>query len=241
LTTLFISDLHLDASRPAATQRFIEFLHGEARNAEALYILGDLFEYWLGDDAPTPAGLEVAPELAMLAASGVPCHFMHGNRDFLLGKDYAARCVMQLLGETEQVDLYGRPTLLLHGDSLCTDDLVYQQVRRMVRDPAWQAALLAKTPQERAQFALESRAQSATHQAAADMAIMDVNDDAVCQAFEHAGVRHMIHGHTHRPKVHRHALRDGSGERIVLGDWYEQGSVLRVDERGARLEVLAFG
>jgi UDP-2,3-diacylglucosamine hydrolase len=240
VATLFISDLHLDAARPAATQSFIEFLRGEAREAQALYILGDLFEYWLGDDAPTPAGLAVAPELTALSASGVPCHFMHGNRDFLLGEGFAQQCGMSLLGEELVVDLYGRPTVLLHGDTLCTDDVVYQQVRAMVREPVWQADLLAKTPAERARFAMEARTASAEHQASAAMDIMDVNQGAVREAFERTGVRHMIHGHTHRPAVHEVPLGNVTGERIVLGDWYEQGSVLRVDADGARLEARPF-
>jgi UDP-2,3-diacylglucosamine hydrolase len=240
VTTLFISDLHLDQSRPAATRLFVDFLRGEARSAEALYILGDLFEYWLGDDAPTAAGEEVAGELAALAQAGVPVLFMHGNRDFLLGSNYAALAGMNLLAEEVVVNLYGRPTLLLHGDSLCTDDVVYQQVRRMVRDPAWQADLLAKTPQERARFAREARQQSAEHQSAASMEIMDVNSQAVRAAFARQEVQHMIHGHTHRPAVHRHELDEGDGERIVLGDWYEQGSVLRVDAGGAYLESRPF-
>lgn len=240
MTTLFISDLHLDDGRPEATRCFFDFLRGEARRAESLYILGDLFEYWLGDDAPTRTGLQVADELSTLSASGVPCHFMHGNRDFMLGEDYAREAGLRLLGEETVVDLYGRLTLLLHGDSLCTDDLVYQQVRRMVRDPQWQASLLRKSPDERAQFARKARAQSAEHQALSSMEIMDVNAQTVRETFERSGVRHMIHGHTHRPAVHQHTWDKGSGERIVLGDWYEQGSVLRVDAAGARLDVLVY-
>lgn len=240
MTTLFISDLHLDAARPRATGLFLEFLATEARQAEALYILGDLFEYWLGDDAPTPAGRLAGEGLAEVAAKGVPCYFMHGNRDFMLGEEFAGKAGFKLLEEEIVIDLYGRPTLLLHGDSLCTDDVVYQQVRRMVRDPAWQADMLRKSPQERATLAIESREKSAEHMAAASMEIMDVNDGAVVEAFQRAGVRHMIHGHTHRPAVHQHQLPEGVAERIVLGDWYEQGSVLRVSPAGAALDSLSF-
>jgi len=239
VTTLFISDLHLDDQRPETTELFLAFLREQAVHAEALYILGDLFEYWLGDDAPTPAGQVSAQGLAELTGLGVPCYFLHGNRDFLLGAEYAAMAGISLLAEEVVVDLYGRPTLLLHGDTLCTDDVAYQQVRKMVRDPQWQADMLSKTPQERAQLAMQARAESAEHQAGADMEIMAVNQDAVTQAFQDAGVRHMIPGHTHRPAVHQHSLDSGSGERIVLGDWYEQGSVLRVTPNGAELRSLA--
>lgn len=240
MATLFISDLHLDDSRPQATRCFLEFLQADAQTADALYILGDLFEYWLGDDAPTPAGLEAAGGLARLSNQGVPCYFTHGNRDFLLGEDYAARAGLCLLEEETVIDLYGRPTLLLHGDSLCTDDVIYQQVRQMVRDPAWQADMLRKTPQERAQFAIDAREQSAEHQAAASIEIMDVNDREVTAAFERHGVRHMIHGHTHRPAIHDHPLDEGTAQRVVLGDWYEQGSVLVATRAGADLQTLSF-
>jgi len=239
VATLFISDLHLDDRRPAAIRLLLEFITAEAMRAEALYILGDLFEYWLGDDAPTAAGREVAAGLARLAAAGVTSCFMHGNRDFLVGNDYARQAGLTLLDEEVVVDLYGRPTLLLHGDSLCTDDHAYQNVRRMVRDPAWQADFLARTPEERARFALEAREQSRAYQASASTEIMDVNADAVRAAFRRHGVRHMIHGHTHRPAIHRHPLPDGTAERIVLGDWYTQGSVLEVTPAGAELRTLS--
>lgn len=238
MASLFISDLHLDDGRPAATNLFLNFLETDAANAEALYILGDLFEYWLGDDAPTSAGLKAAEGLSRLAAADVPCYFMHGNRDFLLADEYAGHAGLILLDEEAVVDLYGCPTLLLHGDSLCTDDHAYQKVRQMVRDPAWQAEFLTRTPQDRARFALEAREQSIEYQSAASMEIMDVNSDAVTSAFQRHNVRHMIHGHTHRPAVHRHPLPDGEGRRTVLGDWYAQGSVLRVTPEGAELEFL---
>ncbi len=242
MTTLFISDLHLDDKRPDATECFLRFMRDEVPAAEALYILGDLFEYWLGDDAPTPVGQATAGAIRAVSDVGVPCYFTHGNRDFLLGETFAGTAGMALLDEETVVDLYGRPTVLLHGDTLCTDDVGYQQVRVMLRDPAWQASFLQKTPQERIQVALEARELSAEYKQGVAMDIMDVNADAVAAAFARNGVRHMIHGHTHRPAVHELALEDGSAaERIVLGDWYEQGSVLRVDADGAVLETRALG
>ncbi len=240
MTTLFISDLHLDDKRPAATRLFLEFLAGEAASADALYILGDLFEYWLGDDAPTPTGQHVATALSQLSGSGVPCHFLHGNRDFLLGKTFATQAGLNLLDEEWIIDLYGKRVLLLHGDSLCTDDTGYQQVRQVLRDPQWQAEFLTKTPEQRIQTALEFRELSIEYQQGISMEIMDVNADAVTDAFERHGVTQMIHGHTHRPAIHAVDLPDGQGERIVLGDWYEHGSVLRVTPEGTDLSALPF-
>lgn len=231
--TLFVSDLHLDEARPEATRQFLEFLQGPARAAQALYILGDLFEYWLGDDAPTPAGRAVAAALGTVAKAGVNCHFLHGNRDFLLGNGFAQAAGLQLLDEELVVDLYGRPTLLLHGDTLCTDDVEYQNIRVLLRNPDWQADFLAKTPEERVRIALEARELSAEHKSGVSMEIMDVNQQAVTDAFNRHGVKHMIHGHTHRPATHQHALDGGTAERIVLADWYENGSVLRVDQSGS--------
>ena len=238
MTTLFISDLHLGDARPAATELLMDFLRGEARQADALYILGDLFEYWLGDDAPSQTGLQVADGLSRVSGSGVPCYFMHGNRDFLLAEDYARRAGLELLEEEVVVDLYGQPTLLLHGDSLCTDDVAYQQFRTMVRNPQWQKEFLQRSLQERINLAMDAREKSAEHKQGVSMEIMDANDGAVTSAFERHAVRHMIHGHTHRPAIHNHPLTNGTGERIVLGDWYEQGSVLRVTEHGRDLDTL---
>ncbi|MEE4174167.1 MAG: UDP-2,3-diacylglucosamine diphosphatase [Xanthomonadales bacterium] len=237
MATLFISDLHLDDRRPDATASFLAFLEREAAEADALYILGDLFEYWLGDDAPTPVGQAVAPALKAVADSGVPIAFAHGNRDFLLGERYAEAAGMRLLPEEHVVDLYGAPTLLLHGDTLCTDDVEYQQVRTMLRNPEWQAEFLRKTPQERVEAALKAREMSAEHQAGVSMDIMDVNAGAVQDALARHGVRHMIHGHTHRPAVHE----AGGHQRIVLGDWYDQGSVLTLSAEGLRLDALPYG
>lgn len=235
MSTLFISDLHLEDGRPEISEWLLAFLSGPARSAEALYILGDLFEYWIGDDALSGTAAALVDHTARLAGDGLKMYFQHGNRDFLLGGDYAARAGFELLPEAVVVDLHGTPTLLLHGDSLCTDDAQYQSVRAQTRDPAWQAAILAKSVEERIALAREARDASAAHKDAASMEIMDVNEDAVRQAFAEHGVTRMIHGHTHRPAVHRHELGGGmSGERIVLADWYEKGSYLEVSPDGAR-------
>jgi UDP-2,3-diacylglucosamine hydrolase len=233
--TLFLSDLHLEDRRPEALPWLLAFLTGPARKAAAVYILGDLFEYWIGDDAPPQAAVELAERTAALDAAGVACHFVHGNRDFLLGQAYADRARLRLLPETCVVNLYGRPTLILHGDTLCTDDVEYQAFRRQSRDPSWQASVLALPVEQRLRMAREARDASRAHTGAAAMEIMDVNPGAVREAFAAHGVRHMIHGHTHRPAVHRHDLGGGAeGERIVLADWYDHGSYLEVTAAGAR-------
>ena len=240
MSTLFVSDLHLDPDRPEITALFGRFLDGEARGADALYILGDLFEAWVGDDDPSEAGAFVADRLRALAESGVPTFFIRGNRDFLLGDTYAARCGMTLLDDPTVVDLYGTPTLLLHGDLLCTDDNAYQQFRTQTRDPQWQAQFLAQPLAARLAFAAQARAASQARYGelvAKGMAesVGDVAPATVQAWFERFGVRRMIHGHTHRPAIHD----EGSGRtRIVLGDWYEQGSVLRVSADGCDLATL---
>jgi UDP-2,3-diacylglucosamine hydrolase len=228
MNTLFISDLHLDDRRPETTAVFLQFLQDEVVNAEALFILGDLFEYWLGDDAPTNCGIQVAAALSLWAEKGIPCFFMHGNRDFLLQQDYASQAGLTLLPEEHVIDLYGERVLLMHGDSLCTDDIPYQQFRAMVRNPVWQEALLSKTPQERLQMAMQALDGSAEHKGTVSMDIMDVNSAEVTAAFERHGVSKMIHGHTHRPATHELEINGKAAQRIVLGDWYTQSSVLRV-------------
>ena len=240
MTTLFIADLHLDPERPAITELFGHFVDGEARDADALYILGDLFEAWVGDNDPSEAGAFVAERLRALTASGVPAYFIRGNRDFLLGNDYASRSGMILLDEPLVVDLHGTPTVILHGDLLCTDDVAYQQFRAQTRDPRWQAQFLAQPLEARLAFAAQARAASKARygelvSAGTAEVVGDVAKDAVDQLFERSCVARMIHGHTHRPAIHD----EGQGRtRIVLGDWYEQGSVLRVSEDGVELASL---
>lgn len=243
MTTLFISDLHLDAERPHITDLFGRFLDGEARGADALYILGDLFEAWIGDDDPSDTATFVAERLRAVANAGTPVSFMHGNRDFLVGSDYARRAGMRILPDPSVIQLYGRPTLLMHGDTLCTDDVAYQQFRSQTRNPAWQAQFLSQPLPARIAFVQQARAASKAHQSGLASqgtmeTITDVAPATVAETFQRFGIDTLIHGHTHRPAVHALDVDGRPRERIVLGDWYEQGSVLRVDHAGHRLETL---
>ena len=225
-TTLFISDLHLDENRPQIVELFKQFLRGEARRAKALYILGDLFESWIGDDEDSSLAREVANELAAVRDANVATWFMHGNRDFLLGADYAGRAGMTLLRDPTVIELDGERTLLMHGDTMCTDDVDYQRFRTLVRDPQWQTQFLSRPLADRRAFAEQARGESRRQTAMKANEIMDVNQDAVVSALREHGVDRLIHGHTHRPAVHRFSVDGRAVERIVLGDWYEQGSVL---------------
>jgi UDP-2,3-diacylglucosamine hydrolase len=232
MTTLFISDLHLDASRPHITRLFVDFVRSEAASASALYILGDLFEAWIGDDNEDETANQVADALAELYMRGVPCFFIHGNRDFLLGDAYARRARITLLPDPSVVEIEGERVLLMHGDTLCTDDVPYQAFRAQSHTPAWQRAFLARSIAERRAFAEQARAESKRYTRSVADAITDVNPEAVLVALRREGVRRMIHGHTHRPAVHSIELDGKQAERIVLGDWYEQGSVLRMRAGG---------
>ncbi len=228
MLTLFISDLHLDDDRPETTDLLLKFLHHEASEADALYILGDLFEVWLGDDMGSRCATQVTEALSSLAEMGVSCYFMHGNRDFLLGEAYAQRNGLTLLPEEYVADLYGDQVLLMHGDSLCTEDIAYQQFRTQVRNPVWQDDFLSKPPRERINVAQEAREASARHKSGVGMTIMDVSPTEVIRAFERHGVHRMIHGHTHRPAIHDLEVNGQPAQRIVLGDWSVKSSVLRV-------------
>jgi UDP-2,3-diacylglucosamine hydrolase len=228
MSTLFISDLHLDESRPQIVELFERFLATDARGADALYVLGDLFESWIGDDDDAPLAQRVGRALHELRDSGVPIYFTHGNRDFLLGTQYADRTGMQLLDESTVIDLQGEPTLVMHGDTLCIDDIEYQKFRALVRDSEWQRQFLAKPLAERRAFAAQARGESRKQTALKAAEIMDVNQVAVESAMRAQRVRRLIHGHTHRPATHRFELDGQAAERIVLGDWYEQSSVLRI-------------
>ena len=232
MTTLFLADLHLDPQRPASTALFEAFCAGEARSAEAVYLLGDLFEAFIGDDDDGGIATRVATATRALREFGVPVFFLRGNRDFLVGPDYAARAGWTLLPDPAVILLRGEPTLLMHGDLLCLDDAVYQAFRRQVRDVSWQQAFLAQPLAARRAFAAQARAASAAAQSGRDQSIGDVTATEVERLLALHGVRRMIHGHTHRPAMHTLILPEGSGQRIVLGDWYEQGSVLRVDADG---------
>lgn len=239
MTTLFISDLHLDAERPEIAEQFLVFLDKEAVHAESLFILGDLFESWIGDDDPNPHYAVVKTAIRKLADTGVPVYFMHGNRDFMIGDDFAEETGVRILEDPLVRNLYGEPVLLSHGDAYCTDDVAYQNIRKMTRDPQWQSMMRQKSVEERLAFAAQARADSMAHGGAIDDRISDVNPDAIESAMRDAGVRKMLHGHTHRPAVHEISIDDDPATRIVLGDWYEQGSVVRWDDQGPRLESLA--
>ncbi|MBB5358383.1 UDP-2,3-diacylglucosamine hydrolase [Rhodanobacter sp. ANJX3] len=240
MVTLFIADLHLDPSRPQITELFEHYLASdEVRRADALYILGDLVEAWVGDDDDAELPERIATAIRSVRDAGVPVYFMPGNRDFLLGETFAQRAGLTLLEDGAVHDLYGRPTLLMHGDLLCTDDVAYQTVRQQVRTPQWKAQILAMPLEARRAFATKAREDSRAHTGATQESIMDVNADAVQQALRHAGVTRLIHGHTHRPAVHALQLDDHRAERIVLGDWYEHGSVLKVTPSGAELHGLS--
>lgn len=242
MTTLFISDLHLEDDRPETCGWLLDFLSGPATDARELYILGDLFEAWIGDDGVSRTAQQVAAATRVLVSNGTKCYFMHGNRDFLLGEAYASLAGLTLLPETTVVDLYGTPTLLLHGDTLCTDDVEYQAFRRQSRNPAWQAGVLSLSIEERIQLARNARDASKAHTGSTAMSIMDVNEAAVIRTFQEYGVQRMIHGHTHRPAVHRHRLETGeTGERIVLADWYSEGSYLKVEPDKTESIKLAAG
>jgi UDP-2,3-diacylglucosamine hydrolase len=238
VTVLFISDLHLTAGDAETTRRFIEFIDGPARAASELYILGDLFEAWIGDDDDDPRIAPIVAAIARLTRSGVTCALMHGNRDFLLGKRFCDTTGCRLLGDYERATVFGRSVLLTHGDLLCTDDTRYMTLRSELRSAAWQREFLAKTLAERRQIASDLRQLSATEIAGKSAYIMDVNQAAVERAMRDFDVTLLLHGHTHRPAVHRFSLDGKPAARIVLGAWYEQASVLRWTAEGFALETI---
>ncbi len=238
MSSLFVSDVHLEIDRPDIGEQFTTFLENEARSAEALYILGDLFDAWVGDDDPNPHYATIKAALKSVVDAGVPVYFMHGNRDFMIGEQFAAETGVRLLPDPIAVDLYGDHVLLSHGDVLATDDFEYQEMRVMTRNPEWQARMRAKPLEERLLLAKAAREESKARAEGIDLEITDVNDLAVRRTMLDYGVDVLVHGHTHRPNVHRVDLGEREATRIVLGDWYEQGSVLRWDEDGPSLGVL---
>jgi UDP-2,3-diacylglucosamine hydrolase len=239
MAALFISDLHIDDSRPAITEQFLSFLAAEAREAEALYILGDLFESWVGDDAADAAQSAAIRGLHSLTSQGVPCFVMHGNRDFLLAAQFCRMSGAELLPDPLIVTLYGEPVLVTHGDALCTDDRAYQRLRATVRDADWQRQFLALSIASRRALAGAARVGSQAHTAAVEYAITDVNADSVAMALRGAGTATLLHGHTHRPAIHPLQVDGRPCTRIVLGDWYDQGSLLRWDRNGPELVSLS--
>ena len=239
MAVFFISDLHLSASRPEINRVFFEFLRGAARGAESLYILGDLFEYWAGDDDVfDPLNARVIGALAECARGGPQVHLMHGNRDFLLGEAFARASGAQLIADPVTLDLFGSKTLLTHGDTLCTDDRDYQAFRKEVRSQSWQDAFLALPLADRKGRIESLRARSESEKSRKPPEIMDVNRGAVESLLRKHGYPRLIHGHTHRPARHEHRVDGRTCERWVLPDWYKSGGVLVCDDKGCQMQKL---
>jgi UDP-2,3-diacylglucosamine hydrolase len=238
--TAFISDLHLSAERPAANAAFFTFLRDVASHADALYILGDLFEYWAGDDdLGDPFNAQAAAALRALSEA-VPVGIMHGNRDFLLMRPFAEASGARLLADPTRIDLYGTPTLLMHGDLLCTQDRRYQAFRRVVRNPAVQGAFMRVSLPWRKKVIGGARRVSEGEKQAKPLTIMDVAPDAVERALRDWGCERLIHGHTHRPARHEHEVDGRMRERWVLSDWYRRGEYLRCSASGCEAVPVPF-
>jgi UDP-2,3-diacylglucosamine hydrolase len=238
VTTLFISDLHIDSNCPEITQQFLSLIGGEARAAEALYILGDLFDSWVGDDSPDADQQAAIAGLKALTASGVPCFVMHGNRDFLLGEKFCAMSGARLLPDPLVMTLYGERVLVMHGDALCTDDRPYQRLRATMRDGGWQRRFLALSASARRSLAGAARAGSRAHNQGLTYSISDVNATSVAHVLRAGAVGTLLHGHTHRPGIHALDVDGRPCTRIVLGDWHNGGSALRWDRAGPELVSL---
>jgi len=231
--TYFISDLHLTPERPQTIQAFLHFLQGDALGAERLYILGDLFEFWIGDDAAGLLGAETVLESMKGVSKNVDCFFIAGNRDFLVRDTFAAYTGFNILPDESIIDLYGTKTLILHGDSLCTDDVDHQQFRKsMMTNVAFCDAFLKLDIPQRIEKAKQARMESHQHKSSISMEIMDVTQSAVIDAFEAHDVQQMIHGHTHRQNTHEYTTKTGNSVRYVLGDWHTSSSIMRADQHG---------
>jgi UDP-2,3-diacylglucosamine hydrolase len=237
---VFISDLHLSAEQPAVAGRFFALLDELAGRIDSLYILGDLLEMWIGDDElEEPFQASVARAIRRLSDTGAQVHVMHGNRDLLLGADFMIASGARALADPSRIDLFGEPTLLMHGDSLCTDDLAYQSYRAMVRDPDWQRAFLAKPYAERRAIAESIRQASLESKSGKSMAIMDVNPEAVRKVLIEHQCQRLIHGHTHRPAQHQLDIDGKPHVRWVLPDWYGDGGYLLCQASGCEFRLLA--
>ena len=238
--SLFISDLHLCQSRPEITTQFIAFLHTTAKQAEKLFILGDLFEYWAGDDDISDKHhTDVINALKTLSNSGTKIYLMHGNRDFLIADGFAEVAGLTLLKDPTVVKLYGQHVLLSHGDALCTDDHAYQAFKLQVRDPAWQLTFVNQPLASRKAYIASLRLKSKQEKFTKTMEIMDVNADAVTTLLRQYNYpKLLIHGHTHRPNQHRLTVDGHLAIRWVLGDWYEQGSCLKLDDTGCVAQAI---
>lgn len=234
--TLFISDLHLRPTRPAITRQFLEFLENRANGAAALYILGDLFDTWVGDDDPSPPAKQVKRALKKLSYSGTPIYFQQGNRDFLIGERFLNETGLRLIDDYSVIDLYGSRTLLMHGDLLCTDDVAYLEFRKKARSPQWQIEVLSKPLWLRLAYARWYRFRSYYHKRNKTAEIMDVNPQTVESIMQKHQVQRLIHGHTHRPAEHRFEINGTAAQRIVLAQWERSGSVLVFNKQGHRTE-----
>ncbi len=235
---VFISDLHLDETRPDLTDAFFRFLDDVASDADSLYILGDFFEVWLGDDHDTPFNQQVIERLRGVAAT---TYVMHGNRDFLIGDAFCKAAGVTLLPDPCLIELDGTEVLLMHGDSLCTLDEKYMQARGMLRSPAFQADFLGKSLEERAAFARQIRGESKEHTRETADDIMDVTPEEVIRVMSEASITTLIHGHTHRPATHQVDLNGVAGTRYVLGDWHTSTWYLTVTDGKPELIKYAFG
>ena len=234
--TYIISDLHLTPERPQIINAFFEFLSTQAISAERLYILGDLFEYWIGDDAGSMLGADPILDAMNAISEVVDCFFLAGNRDFLVRETFTQRTGFKILEDETVVDLYGKSTLLLHGDSLCTDDIAHQQFRnQMMTNTLFCDGFLKLSIPERIEQAKQARMQSNEHKSEVSMGIMDVTNTSVLQAFEEHAVLQMIHGHTHRQNTHHYETSNGNATRYVLGDWHSTNSILKVDQNGIEI------
>lgn len=235
--SLFISDLHLSAEQAHSTQVFLSFMQQMAPQAEVLYILGDLFEYWAGDDdLDDPFHQQITRSIRHLSSSGTDVFIMHGNRDLLMAQQLTAACGATLLPDPTLLDLYGTSTLLTHGDLLCTDDVAYQVYRKQVHDAGWQQQFLAQPLPQRKAFITQLRARSESEKKTKSSEIMDVNNNAVAEMLRQHHYPRLIHGHTHRLNLHEHIVDGQQCERWVLGDWYTTGNALRCDETGCYRE-----
>lgn len=238
MSTLFIADLHLSEQEPAITAGFLRFLREEAIHAESLYILGDFFDYWIGDDDPNSLHTKVAHALNELKQKGISCYFIHGNRDFLLGSRFARESGLILLPQENVLELYGKRILILHGDTLCTDDIGYQQYRKRVHTPWIQRLFLLLPLFIRLKIAAKMRAGSQYANTQKSESIMDVNQQAVIRHFEKHQADWMIHGHTHRPAIHDLQIDNKTVHRGVLGAWHHHGSMFKVTETS--IELISF-
>lgn len=233
--TYFIADLHLAQNRPDITACFLRFLKNEAIKAQSLYILGDLFEAWIGDDDDSAYIATIAKALRTLSSFGTDIYFIHGNRDFLLGKRFAQKSAMTLLPEIDLIDLYGRNVVIMHGDTLCTKDVAYQKFRKKSRSWWWQTAVKSLPLFFRKKMAANYRKKSTEATAMKSQDIMDVTESEVVNCLESYQSQLLIHGHTHRPAIHHLTANGNSAQRIVLGDWYEQGAWLKVTPTSMKL------